>query len=667
MMPSSSTSPIDSSRQSSLVDGYAAVSAAFTSALAGERPIAYSVNLAKLTGDAKAALFLSQLVYWTRVGVNIEHHGGWIFKTREQWQGETALSRYEQESARSHLLDAGLMQEARIGSPARNCYRLVPEELGMGLSRLLDTPVQLSLLDLRSRSEHARQQLRTLLGHNLAFYRVFTEITPSLTSAIFLTKALAVQRNIQTAQANKIKSNPSPTLNPSIPWEAEWFHLSPTTWFEETGLTIAQQRDCKQKLCLEGLIETAIQTHPKKRQFLRVDMNKLVQTLEKNLLAKAQRTGTASGLLGVLLNGVNQSTKNIRTECGALSTKNIRTHLGGKVNGVNLARNDVVCENHPSSGSVEQLSTSRQILPTECGASSRQVLPTTPNVGSKELLTSATNCRTECGAPSTTICRAALKSEINERNLVVSDGVCDNHPYSFTETVNPVGGFSQIRKLDLADQLAVNRTDLRMDLADPHARADLTTHNKTTTTTTTPPAVVVVNQDLFWPKDLNAETLSQCQRLIQQVNGDVRKQELIDEMAGNIRLTGKVKSPVAYLRFLIKQDSTLPGGLILEVAHDERLRREAHLAHEQRLLKAQVANNINADVQSSAPLAPPSSAVIAERQKLLALRQAIKGQSFSPISDSSTTQPSTAAWVSDKRSLSVKKPSSNLAQPIIKR
>jgi hypothetical protein len=569
-----------------LIDSYGAIHAAFTSALAGERPIAYSVNLAKLTGDAKAALFLSQLVYWTRVGVNIEHHGGWIFKTREQWQGETALSRYEQESARSHLLDAGLMQEARIGSPARNCYRLVPETLGMGLSSLLGTPVQLSLLDLRSRSEHARQQLRTLLGHNLAFYRVFTEITPSLTSAIFLTKALAVQRNIQTAQANKIKINPSPTLNPSIPWEAEWFHLSPTTWFEETGLTIAQQRDCKQKLCLEGLIETAIQTHPKKRQFLRVDMNKLVQTLEKNLLAKAQQTGTAKGLLGVILNGANQSAKNIRTECGALSTKNIRTHLGGKVDDVNLARNDVVCENQPS---------------------------------------------------------------------------------SFTETANPVGGFSQIRKLDLADQLAVNRTDLRMNLADPHARADLTTHNKTTTTTTTHPAVVVVNQDLFWPKGLSAETMAQCQRLIQQVNGDVRKQELIDEMAGNIRLTGKVKSPVAYLRFLIKQDSTLPGGLILEVAHDERVRREAHLAHEQRLLKAQVANNINADVQSSSPLAPPSSAVIAERQKLLALRQAIKGQSFSPVSDSSTTQPSTAAWVSDKRSLSVKKSSSNLAQPIIKR
>ncbi len=576
MMPSSSTSPTDSSRQSSLVDGYASVSAAFTSALAGERPIAYSVNLAKLTGDAKAALFLSQLVYWTRVGVNVEHHGGWIFKTREQWQGETALSRYEQESARSHLLDAGLMQEARIGSPARNCYRLVPEALGKGLSSLLDTPVQLSLLDLRSRSEHARQQLRTLLGHNLAFYRVFTEITPSLTSAIFLTKALAVQRNIQTVQANKIKSNPSPTLIPSIPWEAEWFHLSPTTWFEETGLTVAQQRDCKQKLCLEGLIETAIQTHPKKRQFLRVDMNKLVQTLEKNLLAKAQKTGTAKGLLGVILSGAKLS---------------------------------------------------------------------------------ATNRRTECTSLSTTYCRTPLK---------ISD-VCENHPSSFTETANPVGGFSQIRKLDLADQLAVNRTDLRMNLADPHARADLTTHNKTTTTTTTPSAVVVVNQDLFWPKDLSAETLSQCQRLIQQVNGDVRKQELIDEMAGNIRLTGKVKSPVAYLRFLIKQDSTLPGGLILEVAHDERVRREAHLAHEQRLLKAQVANNINADVQSSAPLAPPSSAVIAERQKLLALRQEIKGQSFSPVSDSSTTQLSTTAWVSEKRSLSVKKSSSNLAQPIIKR
>ena len=121
--------------------------------LSAHRPIAYNVNVARITRDIKATLFLSQLIYWTRVGVDVERNAGWIFKTREQWSHETGLSRREQESARTHLLALGLIQEIRAGIPARNCYRVVPKNLGARLAELLRSEVvQWTLFDIRSKS-----------------------------------------------------------------------------------------------------------------------------------------------------------------------------------------------------------------------------------------------------------------------------------------------------------------------------------------------------------------------------------------------------------------------------------------------------------------------------------------------------------------------------------
>lgn len=207
---------------------------ALSAALAGERPIAYSVNLARITGDVKATLFISQLIYWTRVGTDVEHHGGWIFKSREQWTTETGLSRYEQESARAKLIKQGLIEEARVGSPARNCYRVVPQVLGSALARLLRSePVQWTLFDIRSNAD----QFKALLGRNLAFYRIFTEITPTVAAAVFLTKAISVHRNVLNAQLERQAKATQPSLQSN-----DWFSLSPSQWQDETGLTSAHPK-----------------------------------------------------------------------------------------------------------------------------------------------------------------------------------------------------------------------------------------------------------------------------------------------------------------------------------------------------------------------------------------------------------------------------------------
>ncbi len=59
-----------------------------------DRPIASHPVFANLTGSVLAGLLLSKAVYWTK-----RAESGWFYKTITQWQEETRLSRYEQETA----------------------------------------------------------------------------------------------------------------------------------------------------------------------------------------------------------------------------------------------------------------------------------------------------------------------------------------------------------------------------------------------------------------------------------------------------------------------------------------------------------------------------------------------------------------------------------------
>lgn len=86
-----------------------------------DRPIAFHPIFAELTGSVHAALMLSQAIYWTTKTTDKD---GWFYKTREQWQEETYLTRYEQAAARKILVKTGFWQEARRGQPARMFYRI---------------------------------------------------------------------------------------------------------------------------------------------------------------------------------------------------------------------------------------------------------------------------------------------------------------------------------------------------------------------------------------------------------------------------------------------------------------------------------------------------------------------------------------------------------------
>jgi hypothetical protein len=86
-----------------------------------QRPIAFQPVLARIAGGALPGLFLSQAFYWSQRTTDPD---GWFYKTRDEWNEETCMTRYEQETARKQLVSLGLMEEERRGLPARMYYRL---------------------------------------------------------------------------------------------------------------------------------------------------------------------------------------------------------------------------------------------------------------------------------------------------------------------------------------------------------------------------------------------------------------------------------------------------------------------------------------------------------------------------------------------------------------
>src|SRR5437764_5610075 len=66
------------------------------------RPIAFYPKLARVVGGIHECLFLCQLIYWTGKGSEPDR---WIWKSREEIESETTLTRHEQATVRRQLVE----------------------------------------------------------------------------------------------------------------------------------------------------------------------------------------------------------------------------------------------------------------------------------------------------------------------------------------------------------------------------------------------------------------------------------------------------------------------------------------------------------------------------------------------------------------------------------
>lgn len=85
------------------------------------RPVVFHPGLAKRLGGVAPALFLENLLYWHGKEASAD---GWVYKTQDELEQETALSRKEQENARKVLRGLGLLQEKHVRLEHRLYYRL---------------------------------------------------------------------------------------------------------------------------------------------------------------------------------------------------------------------------------------------------------------------------------------------------------------------------------------------------------------------------------------------------------------------------------------------------------------------------------------------------------------------------------------------------------------
>jgi len=201
------------------------------------RHVAFHRRLVDLTNSVKAALLLSQSIYWTRHGRDIAQSGGWFHKTTEQWNWETGLSLREQSGAREALKGLALLEECRLGIPARVHFRLQLESLRGFLSDRWGGGGE-------SADWSDRVMLAEMLGPSIAYHRVLAEVGGGVHAGLMLSRALYRTR-LQIARDRDA-----------------WVCNATARWSAEVGLTRREQENARRDLVLAGVWEEALRGMP---------------------------------------------------------------------------------------------------------------------------------------------------------------------------------------------------------------------------------------------------------------------------------------------------------------------------------------------------------------------------------------------------------------------
>ena len=226
------------------------------------RHIAFHRRLVDLTDSVKAALLLSQSIYWTRRGRDIAQSGGWFHKTTEQWAWETGLTHKEQRLARDVLKNLALMDERRMGVPPRVHFRLLMEQLGNRLSdRTAGVP--------RSVNWQDAAMVAKMLGPSVAYHRTLADIGGGVHAGLMLSRALYRTR-LQTARKHDA-----------------WISNSAALWCEEIGLSRREQQTARRDLARIGVWRDALRGMPS-RLVGRISLDRLLSLLTGDAPAAAQ-------------------------------------------------------------------------------------------------------------------------------------------------------------------------------------------------------------------------------------------------------------------------------------------------------------------------------------------------------------------------------------------
>lgn len=246
-----------------------------------QRYILYYPVLQQVTRSAKAALMLSQMLYWTRkyIGERPERDG-WFWHTARDWRKSTGLSRHEQDAARSYLRQCGCVEERLMGAPARMHYRVDLNALGKAIAQYAHRAF--------SAWHWSDRTTLALLGRPVAFLRGFADLTGSVTAALYLSDLCQKQR---TAERDAIKGHC--TLNGS---EREldagdgWLDLPLGQSAEHLGISEKRLRTARNIIKTLGILDETSSGGVQPSTLSRINMAQLA----KELTARQRRFAAPS-------------------------------------------------------------------------------------------------------------------------------------------------------------------------------------------------------------------------------------------------------------------------------------------------------------------------------------------------------------------------------------
>jgi hypothetical protein len=138
-----------------------------------DRPIAYHRAFVGVVGSVNAAVMLSQAVYWSTRTTGVD---GWFWKTRDQWEEEIGLSRYEQEGARKLLSQHSFWKEELRNAPAKMHFYVDQDKLDDAVDEWVDRQEWVADIDESIKTVKTKDKTNVPVGGKPANI-LYTEMT----------------------------------------------------------------------------------------------------------------------------------------------------------------------------------------------------------------------------------------------------------------------------------------------------------------------------------------------------------------------------------------------------------------------------------------------------------------------------------------------------------
>lgn len=125
------------------------------------KPIAFYPDLARLLGNIEAAIYYQQLYYWSDKG---SREDGFIYKTKDEIEEETTLSRFQQDRCRKQLEENGWLETKLVranGHPTVHYRCTYKIEVSIS-KKLANGKVRNLLIEKRETSEYITENTQRI-------------------------------------------------------------------------------------------------------------------------------------------------------------------------------------------------------------------------------------------------------------------------------------------------------------------------------------------------------------------------------------------------------------------------------------------------------------------------------------------------------------------------